>query len=807
MKKEFLKMAGVENEKDFYKLFPTEAAFFGMYPEAKKLVQKRHGGQALPKAQFGKGKGSSSMTCTREGCAINDPALLAGPPIKIGKPKPPKETTPWEILMASVNPVVLDEFKRDPYTLASEGMKERYKRLSNPLNQYVDEQGNWRQGAPKGEPENFYKLMTGLKKGKAFDPEDPLNEDLQEWIRQSEMNEEGKKINKFKDLINKNYFTGFEVPSKVVSYFSKGGALRNLPKAQDGVATPEDQERYDKALAQKIKWYEGRSKHENPQIQKEAEAVLSELKKYPTTLSNVKYVPAFELYSRGTLGEYDQYDKKIIITQKDKLFPDSSEIPRPARKVIGRHIKRIKNDPEELKNLSLFAEESQADFPRTHEIGHYLDTPALEQIKKHNKKIYDLYTPFKGYLKSYLKDYKPESKFGVINDYYWVTGTRFTKDPVIGEIPRKNKIINAEMKNILDDLRNLYNIDPSKDTTPEQWKEIFNKVNTKFFDPEKSFEDKTRYEHFKELFRALGDDPSKINILNNLIVQKNPSTTPIARNGGVQMLQDKNFEKSNKFNNLLMSGVRKSNLFKAQDGLEYVQQLEADEAQEAGGKPMTKEEYDAMLSNPYLLGASLIDPSGVSNWPYMFKAWGDLTKSKGVKNTAGNLIHALLETAGSIPMFGKAVAPIKGIKALSKFPKTEKVAVKAKNALTKIQPIAGIDKKLYSKLYNTNPNKLLAFTSPIGRMTRFGKGVELGMQPLLNDSQSIQSASLSSKPTVEESSLIKIKLPNGSYKYLTENSEEYAKLYDYLDPNSFNMVDTSFSLKKDSNLDLSKIFK
>jgi hypothetical protein len=92
-------------------------------------------------------------------------------------------------------------------------------------------------------------------------------------------------------------------------------------------------------------------------------------------------------------------------------------------------------------------------------------------------------------------------------------------------------------------------------------------------------------------------------------------------------------------------------------------------------------------------------------------------------------------------------------------------------------------------------------------MTRFGKGVELGMQPLLNDSQSIQSVSPSSKPTVEESSLIKIKLPNGSYKYLTENSQEYAKLYDYLDPNSFNMVDTSFSLKKDSNLDLSKIFK
>lgn len=44
-------MAGVENEKDFYKLFPTEEAFFGMYPEAKKLVQKAYGG--LIKAQDG----------------------------------------------------------------------------------------------------------------------------------------------------------------------------------------------------------------------------------------------------------------------------------------------------------------------------------------------------------------------------------------------------------------------------------------------------------------------------------------------------------------------------------------------------------------------------------------------------------------------------------------------------------------------------------------------------------------------------------------------------------------------------------
>lgn len=47
MKKEFLKMAGVKSEKDFYELFPTEEHFFDLYPQAKKMMQNG-GNTSLP---------------------------------------------------------------------------------------------------------------------------------------------------------------------------------------------------------------------------------------------------------------------------------------------------------------------------------------------------------------------------------------------------------------------------------------------------------------------------------------------------------------------------------------------------------------------------------------------------------------------------------------------------------------------------------------------------------------------------------------------------------------------------------------
>ena len=43
MKAKFLKIAGVKSEKEFYKKYPTEAAFFKAHPEAKELKKAKIG--------------------------------------------------------------------------------------------------------------------------------------------------------------------------------------------------------------------------------------------------------------------------------------------------------------------------------------------------------------------------------------------------------------------------------------------------------------------------------------------------------------------------------------------------------------------------------------------------------------------------------------------------------------------------------------------------------------------------------------------------------------------------------------------
>ena len=56
MVKKFLKIAGVKNEQEFYKKYPSEAAFFKAHPEAKDLKKHKKGGEyqnSIPKAQDG----------------------------------------------------------------------------------------------------------------------------------------------------------------------------------------------------------------------------------------------------------------------------------------------------------------------------------------------------------------------------------------------------------------------------------------------------------------------------------------------------------------------------------------------------------------------------------------------------------------------------------------------------------------------------------------------------------------------------------------------------------------------------------
>jgi hypothetical protein len=48
MKKEFLKLAGVKNIKEFYAKYPDEKSFFKAHPEAKKMIKKAHTGTFMP---------------------------------------------------------------------------------------------------------------------------------------------------------------------------------------------------------------------------------------------------------------------------------------------------------------------------------------------------------------------------------------------------------------------------------------------------------------------------------------------------------------------------------------------------------------------------------------------------------------------------------------------------------------------------------------------------------------------------------------------------------------------------------------
>ncbi len=61
MKAQFLKMAGVNSEEEFYNMYPTEEAFFQVYPEARQMA---HGGQPYPWSypEYGmQGKGAGAQ--------------------------------------------------------------------------------------------------------------------------------------------------------------------------------------------------------------------------------------------------------------------------------------------------------------------------------------------------------------------------------------------------------------------------------------------------------------------------------------------------------------------------------------------------------------------------------------------------------------------------------------------------------------------------------------------------------------------------------------------------------------------------
>ncbi len=63
MKQEFLRIAGVKNEREFYKKFPTEEAFFNTHPQANSLVKKKGGGTTYSGGVWYKDGGMPCYQC------------------------------------------------------------------------------------------------------------------------------------------------------------------------------------------------------------------------------------------------------------------------------------------------------------------------------------------------------------------------------------------------------------------------------------------------------------------------------------------------------------------------------------------------------------------------------------------------------------------------------------------------------------------------------------------------------------------------------------------------------------------------
>lgn len=315
----------------------------------------------------------------------------------------------------------------------------------------------------------------------------------------------------------------------------------SLVKAQEGLnVLPQHQQMYTQELANKRKWLQGRLLHENPKIREDAQTALDLIGKFPETVPSdmVEYKPYFNLFLKGALGRFDPYRNKIELADPNKLFPE--KLP------IGS--KRFKEDTEDRKNLERAFKLSQGPYVERHEWEHLTDFPILENIiKKQNKDIYKQYVPLKDYYNLHKKDFVNPNPRGALNDattdYYWATGIPSFKQIGVSNAKHMN---NAEMFRALNDARRIFGIDPSRNSNPEEWQNIFEKSRQKLFDKNISEEERMQYNHILELFRTRGNDINKVNDLNNMIVLNDKSLSSNFMRDGGEIEDDREEENDDK---------------------------------------------------------------------------------------------------------------------------------------------------------------------------------------------------------------------------------------------------------------------
>ena len=508
-----------------------------------------------------------SMNCSKGSCQMNtdDYSWIK----QNQKIKPPPLISPWEAITWNKGEFAEDQHAKikkeweqnknlyanrypnltyDEFYAANE--LERYNRLNQgQYNNYFDAQGN----PVEGMDARVYSAQPYIPWARAaFNTPTPSREAILDYFQTHKLNKDD-----IKNFVNDRY-TFPKEHMVAPPYFRMGGGLMLGKQGskkkrvgqlntynKGGFVTTEattrpsvsesDKQLLDDVRNKKIAWYSQRVNHPDPRISSEARQALELLNKFPADPSkDIKYTDIPLLQQSGVVGLYQPYERKMYLADPYKTFDQQvkSYYPRGLR------------NPGEKDELKKYYDYAMTSEPRSHEGEHYYEHPILDNIvNKYNNQIFSQYADPDVY-RDLLYERVGKPEFPKKRDQYafdldanhfykWMTGT---DDPRFGYNKRKgvNKHFTpAEMYRALNDIRTEYNIDASKNTSPEDFKTIYEKVQQSYKDA-KEKKDKgaaMRYGHMLDLFYIHGNDFEKINNLNNLLVRDVSSDLPVADEG------------------------------------------------------------------------------------------------------------------------------------------------------------------------------------------------------------------------------------------------------------------------------------
>lgn len=551
-----------------------------------------------------------------------------------------------------------------------------------------------------------------------------------------------------------------------LSQAKHGGSLL---KAQVGKELPNDVNLANQKKQQLLNWYQGRMNHPDPRISTEAKQVLENMnnnysESFPS--SAIQYKPLEQFIVASKYGSYDPRQHKVQLTNPNISFND--EISK-ARYLPKKLIKSNREEYENMYNTSL------SDEVRGHELLHYfLEKSAMPVIgTKYNKNIYSGYTDPDTYTNLlYEREGKPDLKGrdklgftqGAKGAYTWLTGTANTDlSPLPFKKPNPKKMFNQEMYRALMDFRNEFQIDPSKNTTPEDFKNIYQKIQENY---QKAIKEKDnnktlRYEHFLDLFNIHGNDFEKLNNLNNLLVGRSSLKQPMARDG---FSVTDTTTKPAGFLDYLKTAA--SAVFNTP----YV----------AASTISDQVEKSPFLSNPVV---NFVDFTGTTNYPNLKQAVRDFKNAKGFWPKIGTGALLGLEGLSSFPVIAPeakiAKQGVKGTKsAIKKITKKILTPVKGTDRITnKILPIQSL-------IPVSNFSRLATDFNRGGRAFR---GAESLFDTFVNKLES--SAAYSGEK-------VKLRMPDGTILVLNTDDPKYEQLYNSGKLGSWNSVDSSFNIIK-----------